>query len=62
VEIPIDIQQALMAMPQDLSPLPVAALAAPCRLDALAEPGRRPGVRCCGWAAARATPALPCSA
>lgn len=38
VEIPIDIQQALIAMPADLSPLPVAVLApGEAALDALAE-------------------------
>lgn len=38
VEIPIDIQSALIAMPADLAPLPVAAaVPAPAALDALAE-------------------------
>ncbi|MGB6099136.1 MAG: thiamine pyrophosphate-binding protein, partial [Comamonas thiooxydans] len=38
VEIPIDIQQALIDMPADLSPLPVAVLApSEAALDALAE-------------------------
>jgi acetolactate synthase-1/2/3 large subunit len=38
VEIPIDIQQALIDMPADLSPLPVAVLApGEAALDALAE-------------------------
>jgi thiamine pyrophosphate-dependent acetolactate synthase large subunit-like protein len=63
VEIPIDIQQALIDMPADLSPLPVAVLA-PARPRSTHWPSNwpRPGVRCCGWAAAPAMPALPCSA
>ena len=56
VEVPIDIQSALIDMPADLEPLPVVAVQPDAARASTRWPTSWPAhaVRCCGWVAVRA--------
>jgi len=60
VEVPIDIQSALIDMPADLEPLPVVAVQ-PIRAPSTRWPTSWParGARCCGWVGALAARVRP---